>query len=269
MNLELKGKRALVTGSSSGLGAATALELAAEGVNLVVHGRDRERAEAVAREAASLGVEVALAIGDLMQDDDLERVTDVALKRFGGIDILVNNAGVAMQPHNPPWTEVPTQVWLDSFRLNLCADVYLSQRLSPGMIERGWGRIINISSLAGSQANGRLMDYGAAKAAVDHFTANLSKLLAPHGVTVNAIVPGAILTPVLERWLGTLRAQKGWPNDFADNERRYMTEVSPQPVPRLGRPREIAAAVAWLASPLSGYTTGACLRIDGGATTAA
>ena len=109
-----------------------------------------------------------------------------------------------------------------------------------------------------------LHDYGAAKAAVDHVTGNLSKTFASRGVTVNAIVPGTIMTPQSERWVVTLRKQKGWSDDLAENERRYTTEHSPQPVPRLGRPDEIAAAAAFLASPRSDYTTGASLRVDGG-----
>ena len=132
------------------------------------------------------------------------------------------------------------------------------------MIERGWGRIINISSAGGSQLDGFLLDYSAAKAGVDNLTVNLSKNLAPHGITVNAIVPGTVLTPAVERWLVTLRKQLNWPDDLAANERTYTTEFLPQPVPRLGRPRDIATAAAFLASPLSSYTTGAFLRIDGG-----
>jgi NAD(P)-dependent dehydrogenase (short-subunit alcohol dehydrogenase family) len=136
------------------------------------------------------------------------------------------------------------------------------------MVERGWGRIINISSVSGSQMRGHLLDYGAAKGALNAFTVNLSKHLAPSGVTVNAVVPGTILTPAVERWITTLRKQRNWPDDFEDNERRYIDEFNSQPVPRLGRPREIAVATVLLASPLSGYTTGAFLRVDGGTASA-
>jgi NAD(P)-dependent dehydrogenase (short-subunit alcohol dehydrogenase family) len=132
------------------------------------------------------------------------------------------------------------------------------------MTERGWGRIVNISSIGGSRYSGRLLDYGSAKAALEHVTLNLSKKLAPFGVTVNGIIPGTVLTPQAERWIVTLRGQLGWSDDLAENERSYVSEFSPQPVPRLGRPAEIAAAVVFLASPRSDYTTGALLRIDGG-----
>src|SRR5262249_21746882 len=140
----------------------------------------------------------------------------------------------------------------------------LAQRLAPAMIERGWGRIINISSIGGSQFSGRLHDYGSAKAAGEHVTQNLSKTLAPKGVTVNGVIPGTVMTPQAETWVLTLRKQNNWPEDMAENERTYTSQFSPQPVPRLGRPAEIAAAVVFLASPRSDYTTGAMLRVDGG-----
>ena len=268
MDLQLKGKRALVTGSSSGLGAAIALELAAEGVNVVVHGRDRDRAEATAREAAAHGVKVVVAVGDLMKDEDAAAVADAAVQGLGGLDILVNNAGAVLQMKEPDWLKVTLDEWLDAYNLNVGAAVRLSQRLTPGMAERGWGRVINISSVSGTQPRGRLLDYGAAKAGLNNFTVNLSKVLAPKGVTVNSIVPGTIITPAIERWIDTLRAQRGWPDDRDECERLYVAEYTAQSVPRLGRPREIAAAVALLASPLSAYTTGAFLRVDGGMATA-
>ena len=264
MDLQLQGKRAFVTGSSSGLGKAIALELAAEGVSVAVHGRDRDRSEETAQQIEKLGVKAVVTIGDLMKDDDANQACDIALDALGGIDIMVNNAGAVLRMDNPDWMDVTPSEWLDSFNLNVCAAIRMSQRTVPGMIERGWGRIINTSSSGGSQINGVLHDYTAAKAAVDNMTANLSKSLAPKGITVNAVIPGTILTPAVERWLVTLREQLGWPEDLEENERVYTTEFIPQPVHRLGRPRDVAVAVALLASPLSDYTTGAFLRVDGG-----
>ena len=264
MDLQLKGKRALVTGSSSGLGAAIALELAAEGVAVAVHGRNRVRAEKTAREIERMGVQAVVTTGNLMKDDEANAVADAALAGLGGIDIMVNNAGAVLRMDNPDWMDVKPSEWLDSFNLNVCAAIRLSQCTAPFMVERGWGRIINISSTGGSQCDGYLLDYSAAKAAVDNVTVNLSKLLAPKGVTVNAVIPGTMLTPAVDRWLITLRKQLGWPDDMSVNERVYATQFMPQPVPRLGRPREIAVVVAMLASPLSDYTTGAFLRVDGG-----
>lgn len=264
MDLRLHGKRALVTGSSSWLGTAIALELAAEGVSVAVHGRDTERTSQIAQKVAALGVASVATTGDLTRDEEARHVAEAALTALGGIDILVNNAGAVLRMDNPDWLNVSPQEWLDSFNLNVCAAVRLTQQLVPQMRARGWGRVINISSTAGSQTRGFLLDYSAPKAGMDNMTVNLSKLLAPDGITVNAIIPGTILTPAVERWLETLRSQLGWPDDMAQNELVYTAEVTPQPIRRLGRPREIAAAAAFLASPLSGYTTGAFLRIDGG-----
>ncbi len=265
MDLQLQGKRAFVTGSSSGLGAAIAKELAAEGAVVAVHGRDRARAEKTAREIEAAGGKAPLVtVGDLGRDQDANAVADAVLAGLGGVDILVNNVGAVLRMDNPSWLDVKPSEWLDSFSVNIVSTVRLCQRFAPGMKERGWGRIINISSAGGSQIGGNLLDYSAAKAALDNFTGNLSKLLAPHGITVNAVIPGTILTPAVDRWLVTLRKQLNWPDDLAHNERVYTKEFVPQPVPRLGRPREIAVAVALLASPLSGYTNGAFNRVDGG-----
>ncbi|MDR2857125.1 MAG: SDR family oxidoreductase [Novosphingobium sp.] len=266
MDLQLAGKRALVTGSSSGIGAAIARELAAEGCAVVVHGRDRARADAVARECMDRGVQAAVAPGAITDDAGADAVADAAFAAFGGIDILVNAAGGTVRGDNPAWTEVTSDEWLLSFSLNVVSVIRLARRLIPGMAERGWGRIINISSIGGTQLSGRLLDYGAAKAALDHLTGNLSCAVASQGITVNAIVPGTVLTPQAERWIGTVAAQQGWPDDFTTRERLYTQDFAPQPVPRLGRVQEIAAATAFLASPRSDFTTGALLRIDGGNT---
>jgi len=266
MHLRLAGKRAFVTGSSSGIGAAIARELAAEGVAVVVHGRDRDRAEAVATQIRSDGGTAVVVLGSLTEDAAANGVAEAALGALGGIDILVNSAGGVVRSDNPEWTDVSSDEWAQSFSLNVISVVRLAKRLTPGMIARGWGRIVNISSIGGTQWSGRLHDYGSAKAALDHLTGNMSRALARHGITVNAVVPGKVLTPQAKRWIDTVGAQKDWPEDFAERERIYTQEFSAQPVPRLGRAEEIAAAVAFLASPRSDFTTGALLRVDGGNT---
>lgn len=264
MDLQLAGKRALVTGSSSGIGAAIALGLAGEGVSVVVHGRDKARADAVAEDVAAFGVRSAVVIGSVTSDQDIQNIADSALEALGGIDILVNSAGGVVTSGNPDWRNVSSEEWLESFDLNVVSVARLAKLLVPAMIEAGWGRIINISSVGGKMLSGRLLEYGSAKCAVEHVTGNMSRSLAPHGITVNAIAPGTVLTPQAERWIETVKEQNGWDGDFADCERRYTQEFVQQPVPRLGRVEEIAAAAAFLASPLSDFTTGAVLRVDGG-----
>jgi NAD(P)-dependent dehydrogenase (short-subunit alcohol dehydrogenase family) len=266
MDLKLKGKRALVTGSSSGIGAAIARELAAGGVDIVIHGRNRERAVKVASECRAMGVRAEAVLGSIIAPADCDAIAEAALKAFGGIDVLVNCAGGVVKDGNPDWMDMTWGDWVHSMELNVISGVRLAQKLTPGMIERGWGRVINISSVGGKQLSGNLLEYGSAKAALDHVTGNLSRRLASHGITVNAIVPGTVMTPQAARWIDTLGNQNGWPEDFAERERIYTQER--QPISRLGRAEEIAAAVAFLASPRSDFTTGALLRIDGGNTRA-
>jgi 3-oxoacyl-[acyl-carrier protein] reductase len=264
MDFKLQGKRAFVSGSSSGLGRAVALELADEGVAVAVHGRDRAKAEETARMVEAKGVKAVVTVGDLRHNEDADAVVRTAQEALGGIDILVNSAGGPVRADNPDWMDVSPEEWLDSFNLNVVSTMRLSKAFAPGMVERGWGRIVNISSVAAQNSGGYLHDYGSAKAAIDHITVNLSKTLAPSGVTVNAVVPGTIMTPAVERWLDILRKQNDWPDDLAENERVYTSEFLAQPIPRLGRPAEIAAAVVFLCSQRAEYITGASLRVDGG-----
>ena len=264
MDLNLTGKRALISGSSSGLGAECARRLAQEGCLVVVHGRDRERAEATAQDIRDAGGQAAVTVGDLELDEDANVVAADALAAFGGIDILVNNAGLLIRADNPDWTTVPTSDWMRSFNINVVAAVRLAQKLVPPMIERGWGRVINFSSVAGYQMLGQLLEYGPAKAGVHNLTISLSHMISGQGVTVNTIAPGTIATPGIDHFMDAMIGQPDWGATRAENEEIYTSKLYPQPIQRIGRPAEIAAAVALLASPLSDYTTGALWRIDGG-----
>lgn len=265
MDLQLSGKRALVTGASAGLGTAIARTLAAEGCTVVVHGRNEERAQKVANDIVAAGGKALIAIGDIATDEGANAAADTALAALGGIDILVHNAGGALHNHDmPTWDKLPVSDYLLSLNMNFIASVRLVNRFAPGMVERGWGRIINISSTAARQALGVLHEYGPAKAALENWGINMSKNLSPHGVTVNTVEPGMYLTGASVEFLKTLGKQQGWPDDLAEIERRYATETFPQPVPRLGKPEEMGAVVTFLASPLAAYVTGATWRADGG-----
>lgn len=267
MDLQLKGKRALVTGSNSGIGAAIAAELAAEGAAVVIHGRDRDRAEKVAAGLNAKGGRAVVVLGDIRTDAGAEKLAQEAQEALGGIDILVNNAASMVREDNPSFADTLPDEYLEAVNSNLVPLARLSLNLSPAMAERRWGRIISISSIGGRMLAGRIHAYCASKAAVDHLAGNLSQTLAPSGITVNTIAPGTIASPMSDEWIATLRTQYpelGWTDDVMENERVYTAHFAPQPVPRLGRPDEIAAAVTFLASPRAGYITGAYLRVDGG-----
>ena len=257
MDLGLAGKRALVTGSSSGIGAGIARLLAAEGCAVVVHGRDAAKARDVADAIGAAGV----AIGDLATNEGADAVAAAA----GDIDILVNNAGGAVGTSAMHWTQVDEAGWEGTYQLNAIAAARMVRRLLPAMQAKGWGRIINVASAAATQPIPFGPDYGAAKAAMLNMTVSLAKALGPCGVTVNSVSPGMILTPAVEAWLGRLKQTMGWGNiSLEEAETRAARELTPVPVGRIGRVEEIAHAVCMIASPAAGYMTGANVRVDGG-----
>ncbi len=266
MELNLQGKRALVTGSSSGIGEAIAKTLAKEGVLVVIHGRDEQRARQVADEIAQNGGQASVAIGDLSQDASAEQVANTAIQAFGGIDILINNAGGG---GSSSWFDASAQAWASVYEQNVVSGVRLIQRLAPLMKVVGWGRIINISSGVATQPTAAIADYGAAKAAIVNLTVSLAKELAYTGVTVNTISPGSILTPGLEKAVRGIAAENGWnTDDWAELEKRTAREIWPNPSGRIGRVEDVANLAAYLASPIADFMNGTNYRVDGGYVTA-
>lgn len=257
MDLGLVGKNALVTGSSSGIGAGIARMLAAEGCWVIIHGRNRARAEGI---AADIGAR-SVVIGDLSTDEGADAVAEGA----GRVDILVNNAGGAVGTSAMAWGEVSEASWAATYQLNVIAAARLVRRLLPAMRDSGWGRIINIASAAGTQPIALGPDYGAAKGAMLNMTVSLAKALGNCGVTVNSVSPGMVMTPAVEDWLANLSNVLGWGDISLDEaEIRAAREITPIPVGRVGRVDEIAHVVCMIASPAAGYMTGANIRIDGG-----
>ncbi len=265
VDLQLTGKRAFVTGSSIGIGEEIARVLATEGAAVVVHGRDGDRAARVAAEIVAAGGDAIMVTGDLTDAVQVEELCAAVGARLGGIDILVNNAGGSGEKSK--WEETSIKAWADAYDRNVLAAVRVTSRMLPAMRAAKWGRIINISSMAGSLPPSTGPDYSACKAAMNNLTLSLAKSAAADGVTVNAVSPGTVFTPKLEAAFRDLAAKNGWADrdgDWSDVEHAVLPHVAPVPIGRVGTARDIANAVAFLCSPLAGYITGTDLRVDGG-----
>jgi NAD(P)-dependent dehydrogenase (short-subunit alcohol dehydrogenase family) len=253
MDLELTGKRALVTGSSAGLGAAIARLLAVEGASVIVHGRDAGRARHVAE---SIGA-VDVAIGDLSTDSGADAVAAAA----GDVDILVNNAG---SYDHLSWTEATPEVWASTYEANVVSAVRMIHRFVPAMRARGWGRVIQLGGGLAIQPMAMQPHYTATLAARHNLAVSLARELAGTGVTSNVVAPGAILVDSVRDLLTSIAPEHGWGTEWSDIERHAAQDLVPNDVGRLGRPEEIAAAVGYLVSPAADYVSGATIRVDGG-----
>jgi 3-oxoacyl-[acyl-carrier protein] reductase len=256
MNLHLNDKRALVTGSTSGLGRATAKRLAAEGAAVVIHGRDERRATAVAEAIAAGGGRADIAVGDLATDEGAATVVADALAG-GQIDIVVNNAGAydALS-----WHESSPEVWARTFDVNVISGVRMVHGLAKGMVDRGWGRFIQIGGGLSGQPMAMQPHYNASLAARHNLAVSLARELAGTGVTSNVVAPGAILVEATQE----LAPSHGWGETWEEIEKNATASWVPNDIGRFGRPEEIADMVAFVASPLAGYVSGATFRVDGG-----
>ena len=261
MDLRLKGKRALVTGSSSGIGARTAGLLAAEGAIVTIHGRDRDRAQMVAEQIRNDGGEAFVVTGDLSIEDQATNVAVSAISSMGGIDILANIAG-DLGPQNQTWESSTAELWARNYDVNVLSAVRMIRHCLPGMKAQRWGRIIQISSIAGTRP---LPDaapaYCASKLALVSLTVSLAKTLAESGITANTILPGFVVTNMLKMYYQSLpgNTEKTWEAIETEAARAAGATVG-----RLGLPDDIAGMVAYLCSPYGDWITGADIRVDGG-----
>jgi 3-oxoacyl-[acyl-carrier protein] reductase len=263
MDLHLIGKRALVTGSSSGIGEGIARVLAAEGAAVIVHGRNADRAKLVAQQIVADGGNAMVVTGDLSTDSGAASVMKAVNKLVGGIDILVNNAGF---PEHKGWFELTSDDWLHLYNNNVVSMVRMIRQVVPQMKKERWGRIIQISSVVATQPFATMPHHGAAKAAILNLTLSLARELAETGITVNTVSPGVILTPGSERYFQEKARQANWGDDWANIEKQILRTVLYNPTGHVGKVDDVANLVAFLSSPVSGYINGANYRVDGGST---
>ena len=246
--IDLRGKAAVVTGSSRGIGRATAIALAKAGCDVVVHFRaDEKAAKEVVEEAERLGVSACSFRADVSRRQEVENLVGFALERLGRLDILVNNAGVWEEAAIGEMTEDQLRRTID---INVHGTFFAASAAARHMIGRKSGNIINISSTAGQRGEARYSHYAASKGAVISFTKSLATELAPHGIRVNCVAPG---------WVDTDMSRSG----LKDGEMEKV--ASTIPLGRIGTPEELAGCVLFLASDLSSFVTGEILNANGGA----
>jgi 3-oxoacyl-[acyl-carrier protein] reductase len=242
---KLDGKVALVTGGASGIGRAAALALAREGAAIGIVDRDRAGAAAAVEAAAEAGVRAAAATADVGDEAEVGAAFAEIVTALGEVDILFNNAGIDTISL---LADMPTPMWDEMMRVNLRSLFLCTRLVLPAMQRRKWGRIINTASQLGHKGAPQMVHYCAAKAGVIGFTRALAYEVAPDGITVNAICPGPIETPLL----------RGIPRDWLDRKRNELA------IGRFGRVDEVAPTVVLLASEEGSYYVGATMNMNGG-----
>lgn len=242
----LQGRVAVVTGGGKGIGRAICLELARRGAHIVVADINDEAAQDVCREVQALGREALAVHTDVSSRDSVRAMVSATLERFGRLDILVNNAGICSLT---PFEEISDAAWARTIAVNLTGPFLCCQEAIKPMRERGWGRIISISSVAGKMGSLRSsVDYAAAKGGLIALTLALARRYAKSGITANVVAPGTIDTDLT----------RDWPEEVIQD---LLTHI---PLGYLGRAEDVAAAVGFLASEEAGYITGEVLDVNGG-----
>ena len=245
--LDLTGRTAVVIGATSGIGRAIALGLADAGADVVPTGRRAKLAKEAARDVEARGRRSLTITADVTDADSIQALADATIEKFGKVDILVNAAGRSVRR---PTIEVSDAEWEEILDTNLTGMLRACRAFGPHMIERRYGRIINIGSLTSVVALHEVAAYGASKAGVAALTKSLAVEWAPHGVCVNAILPGVFRTALNEGLL-----------DGTDRGRELLMRT---PMRRFGMPEEVAGAAVFLASEAASFVTGHLLAVDGG-----
>lgn len=240
--MDFTGKTALVTGASVGIGRATAILLARGGAKVALVDLDEKGLEELVCELRKEGASAEYFVGDVSDEARVSEIVAETEKRLGGVDILVNNA--ALWRHFEDFERVETALWRRFTEVNLFGTVYFTRAVLPAMKERGWGRIINVSSVAGVYGNGRMACYSATKGAVNALTRALAKETAAFGVTVNSVCPGTV-------------------SPSSNHDMDYTTESGASYMGRTGSDRENASLICYLATEQAGYLSGQCIQMDG------
>lgn len=242
----LKDKTALVTGGSRGIGRATCLLLAANGVSIIVHyHRGESSASDVVRKIKAAGEKAVAIQADLGKPESIENLVQGSIKAYDHIDILVNNAGEMTHALNIDMTD---QLWDHAIDLHLKAVYRLTKALTPSMMERKWGRIINVSSQVVYTGSNKHAHYAAAKSGLHGFTFSIVKELGPYGITANLVSPGRIVTDMIIPHIPSRKEE--W--------------LKQTPLQRFGEPEEVASVIVFLASEEAGYISGANIHVNGG-----
>jgi NAD(P)-dependent dehydrogenase (short-subunit alcohol dehydrogenase family) len=257
MDLHLKGRRALVTGSTAGIGLAIATSLAREGAHVIITGRTEAGVnKAVAGVAAATGDNVVGFAGDL----GAAAAADEVVRQHGDIEILVNNLGI-FEPK--PFEAIEDSDWMRFFEVNVLSGARLARLCLPAMKRANWGRIIFISSESALQIPVEMIHYGVTKTAQIALARGLAEAVAGTGITVNSVLPGPTKSRGVIDFVGALT--QGSDKSFEDFETEFFEKVRPTSlIKRFAAPEEVAAFVTFIASPLASATTGAALRVDGG-----
>ena len=243
------GKVAIITGSGTGIGFAIAVKLGKEGARIMIVDHDKKLAQDASAKLNSVGIESLLQVGDVGDYSTAKEAGETAVNEWGQIDILVNNAGIAGGVGSI-W-ELPVEEMDKVYRTNLRGVYLFCNQIIPYMLNRNYGRIVNVASIAGKEGNPRMVPYSASKAAVIGLTKSVGKELATTGITVNCITPAVIRTRMVE--------------NLTPKQVEYMVERIP--MGRTGDPEEIASLVTWLSSEDCSFSTGAVFDISGGRAT--